>query len=111
MQEHDGQQLAAFRERVGNVVDMRERRVADGRGKGLADGDEDEWQYDALVRDDGRDRRACGRRVPEVAKAGDGREKRLNDLQEDGKLPFLWGVGGRIGIRGGEDLFLEEAPS
>lgn len=61
MQEHDGQQLAAFGERVGYVVDVRKRRVADGRGESLADGDEDEWQDDALVRDDGRDGRACGR--------------------------------------------------
>lgn len=110
MEEHDGQQLAALGERVGDVVDVRERRIANGRGEGLADGDEDQGQDDALGRDDGRDGRACGGRVPEVAEARDGREERLDDLQEDGKLPFFWSVCGRIGIRGGEDLFLEEAP-
>lgn len=110
VEEHDGQQLAALGERVGDVVDVRERRIADGRGEGLADSDEDEGQDDALVWDDGRDGRACGRRVPEVAEAGDGREERLDDLKEDRKLPLLRGVCSRIGIRGGKDLFLEEAP-
>lgn len=54
---------------------MCERCVADGGSEGLAECDEDEGQDDALVRNDGWDGGAGGRRVPEVAETGDGREE------------------------------------
>lgn len=41
VQEHDGEQLAGFGEDEGDVVYMRQTRVAEGGGEGGGDGHED----------------------------------------------------------------------
>lgn len=53
MQEHDGEQLARFREDEGDVVDVGEAGVAEGRGEGGGDGDEDQRAEDRAGWEDG----------------------------------------------------------
>lgn len=110
VQEHDGNQLAALCERVGDVVDVRQSGVAYGCGERLAQRDEQERGYDAAGRDDTRDGLAGGRRRVEVQEARCRREEGLDDLEEDGELPFLGDARVRVGVRGRQDLLLEESP-
>lgn len=85
---------------------MRQRCVTNRCREGLAHGDQDEREDDAPRRDDGRDGLAGGRRCVEVQGAGDRGENRLDDLEEDGKLPFLGLAVGWVRVWSREDLFL-----
>lgn len=66
VQEHDGQQLAALGEQEGDVVDVGEGGVAEGRCEGARDGDEEERRQDARGRDDGGHGRPFRRAGPQV---------------------------------------------
>ena len=52
VQKHDREELAGFGEDEGDVVDMGETGVAEGRGKGGCDGDEDEREEDGARGED-----------------------------------------------------------
>lgn len=108
MEEHDGEELAGFGEDVGDVVDMGEGGVAEGRGKGGGDGDEKEGEDDAGGGEDGgcAGRGAVGNKQVEVA--GEGGEARLDGVEEDGVLEF--GRGGSGSVGGGEYTFLKDGP-
>lgn len=99
VQKHNGQELAALGERVRNVVDVRQRCVANGRRQRLAYRDEQEREDDAPRGDDGRDGLAGWRRCVEVQGAGNGGEEGLDDLKEDGELPFLGRAVGGVRVR------------
>lgn len=108
MKEHDGEELAGFSEDVGDVVDVGEGGVAEGRGKGGSDSDEDKGEEDAGGGKDG----GCTRRgavgSKEVEVAGDGGEARLDGVEEDGILEL--GRGRSRPVRGGEYTFLKDGP-
>lgn len=53
VQEHDGEQLAAFGEDEGDVVDVGEGGVAEGGGEAGGDGDEEEGGDDGPRGEDG----------------------------------------------------------
>lgn len=46
VEEHDGEELAGFGEDEGDVVDVSKGGVAEGRGEGGGDGDEQEGRED-----------------------------------------------------------------
>lgn len=52
MEEHDGQEFAGFGEDEGYVVDVGEGGVAEWRGEGGSDGDEEEWEEGGLGGED-----------------------------------------------------------
>lgn len=66
VEEHDGQQLARLGEREGDVVDVRERGHAEGRGQRLREGNQEQRREHAVRGDDGRDGLATRRGPPEV---------------------------------------------
>lgn len=110
VEKHDGQQLARLGEREGDVVDVRERGHAEGRGQRLREGDQEQRREHAVRGDDGRDGLAAGRGPPEIQGAGDGGEDRLDGEEEDGELPHL-GRAVEVGIGRRCDALLEPCPA
>ena len=89
VQEHDGQQLAALGEDVGDVVDVVEGGVAEGGGQGVCEGDEEQRGQDAAVGDHGRHGLALGRHGDAEELAAGRGEEGLDGQQEDGELEPL----------------------
>lgn len=108
VQRHDGQQLAALGEDVGDVVDVGERGVAEGGGEGVGEGHEAEREEDLPRGDQGRGGLVGrGGEDGEELAAEEG-EEGLDGQEEDGKLEAFWGRGRAVG--GGGELFLEVGP-
>ncbi len=108
VQEHDGQELARFREDEGDVVDVREAGVAEGRGEGGGDGDEDQGAEDGARWEDGAGGGGAGGGAQEVDVACQGGEGGLHRVEEDG-VAEAFGGGGRA-VSCGCYAFLEESP-
>lgn len=106
VQEHDGEEFAGFGEDVGDVVNVAETGVAEGRGEGLSDRDKQETEGDGEGGEDagGGVRRGIG--VAEVDVAGEGGEKGLDGVEDEGGAEddFVGAIGG------GGDALLEEGP-
>lgn len=108
VEEHDGEQLAALGEEEGDVVDVRQARVAERAGEAARDGDEGQRREDRPGGDDGRDGLALGRRGEEVHGADGGGEEGLDGVEEHGELPLLGGVD--VSMRCCRELFLKIRP-
>lgn len=106
VQQHDGEELAALGEDVGDVVDVGEGGVAEGGGEGVGKGDEEERGEDAAVGDHARDGAAARRAEVGEEQAADAGEEGLDRQEEDGELEALAGgaVFGRC------ELLLEVGP-
>ena len=109
VEQHDGEKLAALGEEEGDVVEVRERRVAERAGEAAGDGDEGERREDARRRDHGRHALPRGRRGHEVDAADCRSEERLNRVEEDGEVPYFRCVGRAVGRC--RELLLEVRPS
>lgn len=106
VQEHDGEEFAGFGEDVGDVVNVAETGVAEGRGEGLSDRDKQETEGDG---EGGEDTGGGGGRGVGVAKvdvAGEGGEEGLDGVEDEGGAEddFVGAIGG------GGDALLEEGP-
>lgn len=106
VEEHDGQQLAALGEQEGDVVDVREARVAERAGEARRDGDEGERAEDAARRNDGREGGPARRRQEQVHAPDGRREDGLDRVEEDGEVPLL--AAGAVRRR--RELLLEVRP-
>lgn len=96
VEEHDGEQLAALGEQKGDVVDVRQARVAKRAGQAARDGDEGQGREDAARGDDGRDGAAAGGRGEEVDEADGGGEDGLDRVEEDGEVPNFLRTSGTV---------------
>ena len=106
VQEHDGQQLAALCEDEGDVVDVRERGVAEGRGERVGEGDEEERGQDGARGDQGGSGLPAGRTEDAEELAAGRGEERLDGEEEDGELEAL----AFRAVGGGRELLLEVGP-
>lgn len=96
VEEHDGEQLAALGEQEGDVVEVREARVAKRAGQAARDGDEGQRREDAARGDDGRDGAAARGRGEEVDEADGGGEDGLDRVEEDGEVPDFLRTDGTV---------------
>lgn len=69
VQRHDGQELARLGQDEGDVVDVRQRGVAEGGREGRGQGHEEEGREDGAGGEDGRAGAAGGRAEEEVGVA------------------------------------------
>lgn len=106
MQEHDGEEFAGFGEDVGDVVNVTETGVAEGRGEGLSDRDKQETEGDGEGGEDAGGGVGRGVGVAEVDVAGEGGEEGLDRVEDEGSAEddFVGAIGG------GGDALLEEGP-
>lgn len=108
VQKHDGEELAGFGEDVGDVVDVGEGGVAEGRGERGCYGNEEKGEDDPGGRKDRGYAVGGAIGCEEIDVAGEGGEAGLDGVEEDGVFEF--GGCGRGAVWGGEDAFLEDSP-
>ena len=87
---------------------MGEAGVAEGRGEGAGEGDEQQRPHDALRREDGRQGRAPRRAEVQVDGARGRGEQGLDRVEEDGVLEDLGRARGPVGRR--RELLLQVGP-
>lgn len=80
MQEHDGEQLAGLGEDEGQVVNVRETGISEGRGERRGDADEEQRDDDLARGEDRRYLLSGRRREEEVEKSGYCRECGLDGV-------------------------------
>ena len=108
MEGHDGEELAGFGEDEGDVADVFEAGVAEGRGEGGGDRHERQWGDDGAGGEDGWGFGGCAGGIEEVGVADKCGESGLDRVEEDGVCENFGGGWGTVG--GGGYAFLEEGP-
>lgn len=90
MQSHDRQQLARFRENVGNIVDMRQGGIAKGRCQRRYECCEEKRRKYATVGKYSWCCRTSRGEDSEVEQAGNAGKGTLDGVQEDRVAKLLW---------------------
>lgn len=83
VEEHDGQKLARFGEDEGEVVDVRETGISEGRCERRGDADQEQGKDDFLGWEGRGDLMAGRSRKEQVQEAGDGGKGRLDRVQDN----------------------------